>query len=734
MTLISKNRSLFLAMSLFLAGCATESHKITAFDHVNAEIKQNNEGVVIKESKNLINSVEPVVYQSQGNANASKQPATFTVQKPTGSMFNANPYEPKRPRSVDKGNITLNFEGQDIRQVISSIMTNMLKLNYTISPAVQGQVSLQTSRPIANADLLPLLETMLKENGHVMLKDGDMYRIMPLANASQNARPRVGKIKTQKTGYQVRIVPLKYVSAVEMQKRLAPYVPAGGLLEVDTARNTVTIAGIGSELARMQTIIETFDVDWLRGKAVGLYRLKNVKVADVMPELQGIFGEGGNTPFAGMFQFIPMERNNSIMVITSQESYLYDAKRWLERLDVSNQGEAERLYVYRVQNGRAEHIAGVLSGIFSDGGDSSVPAFNDSENFRDVSVAPGLDLATTGAQNGASPEQVAIPKPRSSGGGTVITGATATISADEENNSLVIKATPSNYDLVLQALRQIDVPKLQVMVEVVIAEVRLVDNLRYGFKFWLQQRDRKVNQGVTFNGPGSASIGTVDKNGVLTPSNGSTGFNYTLANMAGKINAEISALATKNMAKFISTPYLFVVDNETASFNVGERISVDTGKTSNSGGNTTSSKQYINTGVRLDVTPRVNAGGVVRLDISQEVSQSIPDKETNGNPNITDRTIDSSVITRDGQTIVLGGLIQQQGDLQRSGVPFVSDLPFVGSLFRGTTDNSTRTELIILITPHVSRNSAQTLDISREFRAKMKGIDASQQINAVPVD
>lgn len=732
MTLISKNRSLFLAMSLFLAGCATESHKITAFDHVNAEIKQNNEGVVIKESKNLINSVEPVVYQSQGNANAPKSPATFTVQKPTGSMFNAKPYEPKRPRSVDKGNITLNFEGQDIRQVISSIMTNMLKLNYTISPAVQGQVSLQTSRPIANADLLPLLETMLKENGHVMLKDGDMYRIMPLANASQNARPRVGKIKTQKTGYQVRIVPLKYVSAVEMQKRLAPYVPAGGLLEVDTARNTVTIAGIGSELARMQTIIETFDVDWLRGKAVGLYRLKNVKVADVMPELQGIFGEGGNTPFAGMFQFIPMERNNSIMVITSQESYLYDAKRWLERLDVSNQGEAERLYVYRVQNGRAEHIAGVLSGIFSGGGDSSAPAFNDSENFRDVSVAPGLDLATTGAQNGVSPEKVAIPKPRSSGGGTVITGATATISADEENNSLVIKATPSNYDLVLQALRQIDVPKLQVMVEVVIAEVILTDSLEYGFKFWLQEQNQTgTNQGFSSNGPGAAKIGEIfDDKGNVKSGQSAPGFNYTLANMAGKINAQITALASKNMAKLISTPYLFVVDNETASMNVGEKISINTGQTTNSSGNTTSSNEYIDTGVQVNITPRVNAGGVVRMDISQVVSRTTG---SGANPNIINRSIDSSVITRDGQTIALGGLIQQVGDVGRSGLPLLGDLPFVGSLFRSTVDKSTRTELIMLITPHVSRNSAQTLDISREFRAKMKGIDASQQINSVPV-
>lgn len=704
-------RTLLGITLLGMVGCASELKDDETIARIKAQLSRGSDATTIHENTDLSSDLRGKPYK-KANQTATGKKNTFEYTPATGGVVNPNAKKPKSAKPAGKGSITLNFENADLREVVKFVMTDLLQKNYMLSPAVQGQVTLQTSEPISKAELLPTLETLLKVNGAVIVEDGDLTRILPLAEANRGTlAPKVGKIKQLKPGYEVRIIPLKYISATEAQKNLEPFLPAGSLLSVDPIKNILTVAGTSNELANIQQTIDTFDVDWLKGMSIGVYRLQNVGIDEVMPELEGLFGQGGNTPFAGLFRFIPMQKNNAIMVITRQAGYLSEARRWLEKLDTKADEELERLYVYRVQNGRAEDLAGVLSAIFSSSGSSNK---NSKTQNRDQSVAIGQQgkSVSSGDKPQTAPQ---VTSATTVTAGSTISGAEATISADKVNNSLVVKATPSNYDLVLQALRQLDVPKLQVLLDVVVAEINLSGSLSMGFKYWMQEAaNTDDRQGITLGGVGATDI---------TKAAADT-FQYTLNNIIpGRLNLAINALAKNGLAQFLSTPSLMVLDNETASMNVGEKISISNNYTDKNG-NAVNGSSYINTGVQLSVTPRVTAGGNVQLNVKQSVSRQDPNASgAQGNPNIYNRDITSVISARNGQTIVLGGLIQEQSSRSRSGVPLLKDLPGVGPLFRGTKKGTNRTELIVLITPRVARNADDALRITKEFRSRMKGLD-----------
>lgn len=709
---------LFGVALLGLVGCASELKDGETMARIRAEISRGESALTVHENTTLQSERSTAMYGGDKTTQTLRDNApVFEAEPATGSVINTNAKRPPSATPVEKGTITLNFENADLREVVKFIMTDLLQQNYILSPAVQGQVTLQTSEPISKAELLPTLETLLKVNGAVIVRDDKIMRVLPLAEANRGTlAPKVGKIKHLKPGYEVRIIPLKYITATEAQKNLEPFLPNGSLLNVDTVKNILTVAGTSSELANIQQTIDTFDVDWLKGMSIGVYRLQNVEVDDIMPELEGLFGQGGSTPFAGLFQFVAMDKNNAVMVITRQRNYLSEARRWLDKLDTAAGEEKERLYVYRVKNGSAKDLSEVLGGIFGSGSSASN---SKTTSTRAQSVAPG-QTGTTVSSSGSSAgnttnKTTAKTTAASNSGSGVISGSQATISADEVNNSLVIKATPANYDLVLQALRQLDVPKLQVLLDVVIAEINLTGSLSLGFQYWLQEEGRTdSNQGITMGGVGASDITSAVANS----------FHYTLNNVIpGRLNLAINALAKNGLAQFLSTPSLMVLDNETATMNVGTQISISNNYT-DSNGNQVNGTSYVDTGVDLELTPRVTAGGNVQLTVTQKVSREDPDNTgAQENPDIYTRNIKSVISARDGQTIVLGGLIQEQTSTNRNGVPLLKDIPGIGGLFRSTSRSTNRTELIVMITPRVAYNAEDALRITKEFRSRMKGLD-----------
>jgi general secretion pathway protein D len=287
------------------------------------------------------------------------------------------------------------------------------------------------------------------------------------------------------------------------------------------------------------------------------------------------------------------------------------------------------------------------------------------------------------------------------------------ITQDAENNTLLILATASEYDNILAALQRLDISPRQVLVEATIAEVTLTGELRYGLQWFFKNNDVLGKRGT-----GSLNLNTsTNLNSVL-----GSGFTYALSDGAGIVRAVLNTLAQDSKVRILSSPQLLVVDNQTARIRVGDQQPVRTSTTTTEGGVIIESIQFKDTGVTLEVTPHVNAGGLVTMEISQELTEVGEIDQATGQRSFLQRAINSSVVVQSGQGIVLGGLISETASSSQSGVPGLYKLPIVGPLFGSTEDRTRRTELIVLITPKVVRNSLEAQQVTNELRQRMRGL------------
>jgi general secretion pathway protein D len=615
--------------------------------------------------------------------------------------------ESAKPETGDE--VMLNFDGADLREVVKAIVNDILKESYIMDPRVQGTISLHTSNPIPRNALMPTLETLLRMNGAAILKEEGVYKVVPAATAARGSiTPQMGGSGLTPSGYSVQIVPLKFIAAKEMVKILEPFVSDAGAVHVDEVRNLVMLFGTERELRHLQETINMFDVDWLSGMSVGLFTLQNVDVKTAATDLDKIFGDKTQSPLSGIVKLVPIERLNAMLVITSQPLYLDQARTWIERMDRSNGASGgTRLFVYPVQNGHAEKLAGLLNEVFSKASGKKVTP--------PPTLAPGLTPAEvkSEAKPAENPRPASAAQTESASDNLALSQEIRVI-ADKDNNALLILASPSDYEKIEASIRRLDVVPRQVLIDVTIAEITLTDEFKFGLEWYL-------TNGKNLKGQldmGSSGINT------LTP-----GFSYLWnnPNAVNGVGAALNALATDSRVKVISSPHIMVTDNQVAKIDVGDRVPT-TSQTQAVAGTTAttgiiSSIQYLDTGILLSVTPHINAGGLVTMEIDQEVSTASK-TTTSGidSPTISKRSVQSTVVVKSDETMVLGGLITENKTKSTSGLPFLSQIPILGGLF-GTQDyTNNRTELVILITPHMVSNSQEAQEVSAEFRKKMSGL------------
>ncbi len=712
---------LCLLLSLLLGGCATTDRRDVTDPGVPAGERFSRAG----------DDQGPITLGPEGGDDGEAFTGSETYPG-TGVFINRDAAN-ARPLPPDgEGEVTLNFEGQGIQEVIHAILGHMLQENYVIAPGISGEVTFSTARPVSRDQILPILEMLLRWNGATLIWREDRYHVLPISEAVRgNLTPRIGA-EALGRGYQVVGVPLDYIAPSQMVTILEPYAREDAVLSADNARSLLMLAGTPAELRNYMQIIDTFDVDWLAGMSVGIFEITRVEVADLAAELEMVLGEGegeGGSPLAGMFRIMPMERLNSIMVITPQERYLDEIQKWIDRLDRSSPEAGARLYVYRVKNLDADVLAGYLANVFGGEGGSSRQTQRQSRG----SLAPGLEQATASSvsefRNETGPQARASNDggTRSGGGGTVTLGEDGDIriTAVLETNSLLIQASPSEYDSILNAIERLDEQPLQVLIEAQVLVVDLSDELQFGVSWFLQNSN---NPNLPSSETSPPFVGSNDQNfGSFGGGSGSL-FSFTPAGGLGSdyIGGVIRALDAVSDVRTISAPSLMVRNNAPANINVGTQIPVQSqsfiGGTTDTGSRL-GTTQYINTGVVLDVTPRVNPGGLVYLTVSQEVSS--PGLADEGNPNrpINTRNVSTEVAVQSGQTIVLGGLIEETNNRSSGGVPGLSRIPLIGSLFGSRSKSTTRSETLVLITPTVIQNTAELEEISREFEKKFKGLE-----------
>ena len=664
--------------------------------------------------------------KSAAGANETYRDAPDFFKPGTGVMARP-PVEIAEARPQPFGDVKLNFLNANLLEVIKVILGDMLKANYTVDPTVQGVVSMQTTRGLDQDALIPTLELMLRMNNAALITRGGAFHIVPRANAlAESSAPHLGDSQLPlPTGYSVKIVPLRYVGAEEMAQILDPLVSGTNqLLRVDSTRNLLILAGSRDELERLLETVRVFDVDRMAGMSVALFTPDFVDAQTLANDLEALLADRDHGLMPGLVRFIVVERLNGLLVVTPRAEHLTRVRNWIRRLDYNTGDANPRLFVYRVQNSKASDLAEVMNKIF--GKDSL-------DKDTKAPIAPELDPVTIGQQSarrnktdantkveGRKPDPVASrrfgresapPSTDPSRGIDIDQTRRVQIIADEPNNALLIMARGSEYRQIRAALKQLDVSPMQVLIEVTIAEVTLSDNLSYGVEWFFRNNfGRKT-------GIGTLDLGNTSGLNPLQP-----GFSYAIRG-GDAVRFVLNTLATESNLSIISSPSLLVLNNQEATIQVGDEVpvSVQQQQSTIADSNIINSIEYRETGVLLTVKPRVNPGGLVIMDVEQEAS-NVP--STNNadplTPLIQQRKISSTVAVDSGDTIILGGLIQDNRDRSESGIPIAHKLPILGALFGSKADNQTRTELIVLITPRAISNGTAALQVTEEYRRRLQ--------------
>jgi general secretion pathway protein D len=633
----------------------------------------------------------------------------------------------------------LNFENAPITTVAKVVLSEILGVGYTIDSRVQGTISLSSTRPVSKTDILFLLENALRLSNVVMIREsGGSYRLLPAGEAVGS-----GPVDSNpEPGYGITVVPLRFMSVQTVMKLLDSFANKPGMLRADQSRNLLLVQGNGAERRAAVDTIASFDVDWMRGQSVGIYPLKNASLEAVILELDKILEAGEGGAQQNLIKFQPISRLNAILVVTRKADLLRTAGSWIGRLDRADT-VSTGVRVYRVKYGDAKQIASILNDVFagrsSSGLDSSTNQIMPGSGVSSVASSPASTTESTrvaqagpvaslggssGGNSGGSSSfdsRFSGTKPGSSSfssrGGDVGGGGQGAmqgvrITADTSNNSLLIYANQENYKAIERTLVQIDRLPLQVAIDATIAEVTLNNSLSYGVQWFIKSQDvgYKDDRGSTWLGEAAKRV--------------IPGFNLLLGPEKDP-RFILDALRTLTDVKVLSTPSVVVVDNQFATLLVGDQVPITTRTAvgvDTVNAPLVSNIEYRNTGVILKVAPRINANGNILLEIEQEISNVANTASSNSlTPTVSQRKIKSTIAVGTGQTVLLGGLIQERRNRGRSGIPLLESLQGIGDLFAHNDANVQRTELVIFIRPQIIRNGVDAQNVAEELRAKLQG-------------
>ncbi len=600
--------------------------------------------------------------------------------------------------------ISLHLDNANIHQIIR-IIGETLGINYIVDPAVQGTVNINTAGNLQRSDLLPVLETILRINGATIAQTGNFYEIVPANAALRLPLPVQDDAQPQRVDDQfvIQVVRMKFVSASEMSQLLTPYLSEGANIVVHEAGNILLISERRGNLLKLLEIVDVFDTNVFEGERVRLFPVENSLAADLVQDLVTVFAGYALSEGRGAIRFVAIERMNSVLVVSPNVTVFDEVQKWLDRLDQPLQTSGVRNFVYRVRNAKAIEIQRVLSQLY--GTQVQLSGIYQTPTGAVGAMPSPADQTPAQADAGAEAGTAFLP----TGNVKIITDVT--------NNALVIQATPQEYAIIEDTIEQLDILPRQVLIDAQIYEVVLDDSLAFGLSAILQNRGtlQPAQTTASFAGnPPSLAAQT-----------------FAFIGRSRELFLFLHASENRSRVRTLSAPSVLVSDNQTAQFSVGAEVPVPVASSASGvqapGGGTLFAQtiQRRETGVIMQVTPLINDSGNVTLEISQEVSQ-VGALGPLG-PVIGQSTVTSTVVIRDGQTVVLGGFIRESNDLVRNRIPLLGRIPVLGALFGSTSTTKNRTELVILITPHVIRSSEEADHATEELRDKLREIKKMPQ-------
>lgn len=604
--------------------------------------------------------------------------------------------------------VELNYEQVDLRVVLEEL-ADAVDATIIIDPTIADKVSIRTSenRPLTRNDVWPLVRLLTRQAGISLERIGNIY----YARKSETNLPEEIRIQGDNTSGTasviMQITPLIYVSIESSLEILTPLVEPDGRIVRISNNNTLAISATPSQLSRINELLAVIDSDPFQNQGLHLYQLSNANAADVALELTDILELiEGSSP---AYQVKGLDRINSLLVTAPASRGFDEIGRWIRILDADQQEQAEQLFHYRVKNLTATDLAATLTSVFElEDEKQALPIRPDEQEARtETVVTPEGNTVTrtiSGQQASNSAADIAVSA-----------NLRVAIVADEATNSLLIRANPRDYRQLMATINQLDAVPLQVMINAVIAQVTLTDDTRFGVDWSRIAANGAVDPISTTTGTSFLPNGGLD--GLL--------FTKSFLDGAARVEATLEAIAINNEVRLLARPSLTVINNQEGVIKIGSQVPVQSGQESTVGGTTIRNIQYKDTGITLTITPRINDDGVVNLTIQQVLSSVDANTGIENNPIFQNQEISTTVVVRDTENVVLGGLIQSNNGDLNTGVPFLNRVPVLGNLFSYQQDTNERKELFIVLRPEIvnlnDANNVQYAEILKrfEFAAEM---------------
>ena len=611
----------------------------------------------------------------------------------------------KRKYSSSDGRFSLDFVNIAIGEFVSIVFTEMLKKHYVLDDAIKGNVTVQTRGLINSSQLLSIIESVLASKSAVLIARKSHFELVPMAKAKNYSfKPELYSARNIMPGYRMVVVPVNFINPEDLKSVLESVAPSVSHLKIDQERRAIVVTGSEAEISNIVDTVQIFDVSWLQAKSIALLPIENAEASTVQKEIGKILNSQNKSHTIVLDTF---DRFNALLVVARHKTEIDAVRKWVDILDVRVPTSDTQLFVYKVQNRKASELTDILNGIFNEEAAGVVSQSEIGGNSQDL-TASTKEVVVTNKKTLLIPEQLDLES------------SALKFVADETNNAIIILAKETEYKRIKSVIDELDTLPLQVLIEVSIVEVTLTDELSYGVEWFLK------HNGVAdkFNTESLLDLNAGSGLGPIIP-----GFSFLLSGEGSLVQAVFNTLAEESKLDVLSSPSLMALDNHTATIRVGNQQPVQTSSTASANNDVlTQSIEFKSTGVLLSVTPRVNSGGLVTMELSQEVTDVGNIDIATGQRSFLQRNLNSTVAVQSGRSIVLGGLITENTIESQSGVPGLYKLPLIGWMFGKTTTSTFKSELIVLITPRIIANHQNASLITAEYAEKMGLLKSSLKI------
>ena len=652
---------------------------------------------------------------------------------------------PKKAEAGEDG-ILLNFDNADIYEFIQ-VISETLGINYIVDPKIKGSVNIRSGQKIGKDQLFGVFQKILHVNGLDVRNEGEYYSIHP----SKGGVPlqiygptEAGSLK-ESSRLVVQVIPVVHLSSAEALKLVEPYRSEIGTIENLANQNTLIVSDFESKVLDIVSVLARLDISPLAALKVRMIRVENAPLFTLRDELQEILAALAVNPkdHEGV-SIIPLERVNSLLLISKSGQLLDTTDRWIRELDVTPSGGGrDAIYVYNVRNSVASELAALVNSMI--GGDvqgkaagAGAPQLKtglesssfgggetQAKNGMDSSMGQNSGLDSNKSSAGGKAASLSLGSPvkpqtgtdKKTKPGNLHFAGEPLLLADDGRNIILIRALTPDYTRLVKLMERLDNLPRQVLIEVMVVEVTLNDSWQFGIEWALKNNQLKID------GTKYGQSFTTDFASKIT-----SGFSYSVFRSANDVVALINAIADQTDTTLLSSPQILVLNNEEASVNVGDQVPILTSQSVPITSNPTdlfqtSTVQYKDTGTLLKVRPRINHDGLVILDVVQQVS-SVKVNTFGGtdSPIISTRELKTRLAVKNGQSIMMGGLINKDNSITQSKIPLLGDIPLLGWAFKYESHKNDKTELLVMITPYVIETDDVLDQYIKKFQEKMQGL------------